>query len=538
MLAPAMPDSHHLEAADVVERPVSVSHLVHTLRAYRLVIGLSMAAVALLYIVVAVALYIFAPAQRITTQKFRLDFAGAADGTYPNGLKFSSSDITSTPILLVVFKNNQLDRFITFSGFARAVFVLEANPDYERLAADYQGLLNDPKLSAIDRDRILREWQAKAAAIAKNEFSLNWLRTKDTASVPESVVRKALIETLSGWAEYATKEEHVLSYRLNVYSDEVMAPTNIDGEPMVAILVLRSKIYKILQNIDDLRKAPASELLRTSDGMSLEEIRLRLEELVRFRVEPLTARVSTNGLISDRAATLRFLESQLAYDQRQLKAAQDQAELIRQSLAVYSNEQRGFGADVTATAAESRDQTRVPPPSRTEAVTPQISESFIDRLMALTSQTNDVQYRQRLVDDYRRAAQAAIPAEQAAAYDQEIITVVKNGSAAASPAQAAAVNGEIAAVQNEARKLLAHVNEIYSFISKNLHPSRELYTLTAPPVARTERARNLGRLALYGVALLAVSLPIIVVLCLIHARVRDEEAAEGYVAPHDTAVAG
>ena len=114
-----------------------------------------------------------------------------------------------------------------------------------------------------------------------------------------------------------------------------------------------------------------------------------------------------------------------------------------------------------------------------------------------------------------------IPAEQAAAYDQE-----------------AACDGEGAAVQNESRKLLSHVNEIYTFISKNLHPSRELYTLTAPPVARMERARNAGRLALYGVALLAISLPIIVVLCLIHARIRDEEAAEGYIAPHETAAAG
>lgn len=537
MLAPQMPDSYHPDAADVVERPVSVSHLAHTLRAYAPVILVSMAAVALVYIVVAVALYILAPAQRITTQRFRLDFAGAAEGTYPNGLKFSSSDITSTPILLAVFKNNQLDRFTTFPGFARAVFVLEANPEYERLAVDYQNLLNDPKISAIERDRILREWQAKAAAISKNEFSLNWLRTKDTASVPESVVRKALLETLSGWAEYATKEEHVLSYRLNVYSADVMAPVGTDAEPMVSILVLRSKIDKILQNIDDLRKVPGSELLRTADGMSLEEIRLRLEELVRFRVEPLAARVSTNGLISDRTATLRFLESQLAYDQRQLKAAQDQAELIRQSLAVYSNDPRGFTAEATTTAAGARDQARAAPP-RTEPVTPQISESFIDRLMTLTSQTNDAQYRQRLVDDYRRAAQAVIPAEQAAAYDQEIVTVVKNGSTAPSPSQAAAVNGEIAAVQNESRKLLSHVNEIYTFISKNLHPSRELYTLTAPPVARTERARNLGRLALYGVALLAISLPVIVVLCLIHARIRDEEAAEGYIAPHETAAAG
>ncbi|HEV2722166.1 MAG TPA: hypothetical protein VG323_19245, partial [Thermoanaerobaculia bacterium] len=253
-----MPDSHQPETVDVVERPMSISHLVHTLGAYAPVIVLSMAAIALLYIVVAIALYVFAPAQQITTQKFRLDFAGSNEGKYPNGLKFTSSDITSTPILLTVFKNNQLDRFTSFPSFSRAIFILEANADYERLAADYQARLADPKLSVIDRERILREWQAKASAVAKNDYSVNWLRTRDTAGVPEPLVRKALLDTLSGWAQYATKEEHVLSYRLNVYSPDMMAPEAATREPMVAIQVLRSKIYKILQNVDDLRNVPGS----------------------------------------------------------------------------------------------------------------------------------------------------------------------------------------------------------------------------------------------------------------------------------------
>src|ERR1041385_5441186 len=105
-----MPESQHQEAVEVVGRPMTISHFVHTLRAYGPVIVLTTAAVALVYIVVAVALYIFSPAQRVTTQKFRLDFEGAAEGKYPNGLKFSSGDIVSTPILLEVYKENHIDR--------------------------------------------------------------------------------------------------------------------------------------------------------------------------------------------------------------------------------------------------------------------------------------------------------------------------------------------------------------------------------------------------------------------------------------------
>ncbi|MEA2339376.1 MAG: hypothetical protein QOE82_3383, partial [Thermoanaerobaculia bacterium] len=143
-----MPDLHTTTEVVEVDRPMSISHLVHTLKAYAPAIILSLAAAAVLYVVAGVAIYVFSPSQRITSQAFRLDFEGASEAKYPNGIKFSASDITSTPILLKVFRENQLDRFTSFPSFSRSVFVLEANLDYERLAAEYQARLADPKQSA------------------------------------------------------------------------------------------------------------------------------------------------------------------------------------------------------------------------------------------------------------------------------------------------------------------------------------------------------------------------------------------------------
>ena len=515
---------------------MSISHLVHTLHAYAPAILLSAAAVAVLYVIIGIAVYVFSPTQRITSQEFRLDFEGASDGRYPNGVKFSSSDITSTPILLKVFKENQLDRFTTFPDFSRSMFVLEANLDYERLAAEYQARLTDPKQSAIDRERLMREWQAKAASIAKNDYSLNWLRTRDTAGVPESVVKKVLLDTLSGWARYAANDQHVLKYRLTVFSPQIIEPADTNGELIVAIQELRSKVYKVLENIDALREVPGSELVRSTDGMSLEEVRLRLEEIIRFRLEPLTGRVNTSGLITNRPATLRFLESQLAYDQRRLKASQDYANTIRESVAVYSLDQHGFTPENAATKAlQPGDQSRQQP-QRSDTVVPQISDSFLDRLVTLTSQSSDIQYRQKLVDDYRSASQAVIPSQQAVSYDQEVLAQIKDTTNAPGSLQAAEVRNETQIAQNEVKLLLGRVNNIYDAISNNLSPSKELYTLTAPPVVRTEHARSLIQLGLYGIGVLALSLPVIVILCLVHARVREEEASESHVASGETAV--
>lgn len=519
-----MSDSRHVESIEL-EPPVSISRIVHTLRTYAAVILLSLAAVATAYIVIAVAAYIFSPSQRLTSQKFRLDFEGASEGLYPNRAKFSTSDIVSTPVLLRVFQDNHLDRFTRFVAFSRALFVLESNPDYERLAADYQARLADPKLSAIDRERIQREWESKAAALAKGEYTLNWLRTSDTADVPEPVVRKVLLDTLATWARYVTNEQHVLKYRLGVLSSNVIGVTADDNsEPIVQIQVLRSKIYKILQNIDDLLLVPGSELRRSRDGMSLPEIRLRLEEIVRFRLEPLTARVSASGLVADRTATQRFLEMQLAYDQRKLKSAQDSADTIRQSLTVYSLDQNGYQTPQTAGSPPREQQA---PRNAGDTVAPQLSESFLDRLVSMTSRTSDMQYRQKLVDDYRRAAMAVVPAEEAVAYDQEVLNLIRGGGS--SNVRGNDAQAEIAATRNDVRRLTDRVNEIYDAVSHDLNPSNELYTLTAPPVSRTQHARSLTQLALYGVVLLAVATPIIIVLCLLHARVREEEAQQAFV---------
>src|SRR4051794_34857392 len=122
-----MPDQHHEVAPmDRLEPPVSVSHFFKVLGAYLPIILLSLAAVAVGYLIVALAIYIQTPSQRVTTMTFRLEFEGAERGEYPNGTKFSSAEIISTPVLLKTFNRNGLSQFTTFSKFARSVFVLES----------------------------------------------------------------------------------------------------------------------------------------------------------------------------------------------------------------------------------------------------------------------------------------------------------------------------------------------------------------------------------------------------------------------------
>src|SRR5207244_354401 len=133
----ALQYSDRRDEAEVVERPASVSHLVHVLREYAPVIAIAMLSVAIGYTLIAVLLFIVSPAQRTTIQPFRLEFRGATEGKLPNGVRFSPIEIISTPVLLKVYQTDELGRFINFSDFSHSIFVLESNREYEKLVSEY-----------------------------------------------------------------------------------------------------------------------------------------------------------------------------------------------------------------------------------------------------------------------------------------------------------------------------------------------------------------------------------------------------------------
>src|SRR5437764_10732904 len=144
---------------DIIEQPVSVSHFVRVLITYSTTIWLSLAGVAVTYGIIALVTYLVLPSQSIVSQPFSLDFPRATEGKYPNGLKFSTNEILSTPVLARVYRENRLDRYMTLDEFIPCVYILESNPEFEKLQREYQARLNDPKISSIERQQIEKDYK-------------------------------------------------------------------------------------------------------------------------------------------------------------------------------------------------------------------------------------------------------------------------------------------------------------------------------------------------------------------------------------------
>ena len=523
-----MPNYRTEKSDPSFEAPVSVSHIVRTLGRYLPVMALAMGAVMVGYMIVAIAVYVLAGAQSVTTVRFRVEFKGADRGEYPNGTKFSSTEIITTPILLNVFNANELSKYTTFNDFAKSIFVLETNPAYEGIAREYGARLADPKLTSVDRDRLQREYELKLASVSKDQYSLNYARTTSTRAIPDEIVRKVLHDILNEWARLVANEQHVLEYRIALVSPSAITAVPTEQPDLIAATeILRAQILRVFGNIDSLRKFPAAELARSKEGLSLLDISLRLDDILRFRLDPLVNRIATGGLVDDRRATIRFLEAQLAYDQRRLDASKEMAESARMAMMMY------MSGDWSAT--EIADRGSNPPaqrPPRNEGareeptLMPQLSESFIDQLIKIAQNDASMYFRQRLTDDYRQAKIAMIPLQAAVTYDTDVLNLVKNAAPENTSLTREEVDRQLKMTRDETRTLVTQIHQVYDTMSRNLNPGTQLLTSLGPPTTRLERSIGIRQLALYGLLVCFIALPIIVAFSLLHNRVREEEAAE------------
>lgn len=495
-----------------IDPPVSVSHLMRVLRAYSTVILLSVVAVGFVYSIVALLIYLTSPSVQVVTQPFRLDFPRADEGKYPNGLKFSTAEIISPQILSKVYKESQLARFITYGDFVTSIYITESNPQYDRLQREYLARLSDPKLSTPERQQIERDFAEKQASFPKNLFALNFASPQGTRRVPDDVIFRALTSILSSWADWAQTKGQVTSY-----DTAVLSPAILDDEPnanlVVTIRIMIKKLSQVLDNLGEISTLPSAALTRTSDHMSVAELFIKIEDIVRFQLEPMVPLARATRGAND-PYTVRFVQTQLAFDQRELQSYQDRVDAIRNAIAVYTNQR--------AVSIEAPTANRSGEKAPAETVMPQLNETFIDRLAQLLNQSADLTYRQKMVDEMRHVQSLMAPAQEAVRYDQELLRDIT------APPPPLTVNEADLRVQlnqarSQAKVLISKINEIYTIVSHNLNPETYLYSVTAPPTTSVYRSIPKSRLAAIGIIVVLLSLPVIILLCFVHHRIKEEE---------------
>jgi hypothetical protein len=507
------------------DEPISLAHLLAALRRYRPAITVVLAVLLIGYALLAIALYLFGPATVVTTLPFRIVFEGADAGRYPNGLAFSTTEITATPVLQRVYNDNRLQRFINFADLKSSIFIIEQNKELDRLALEYNAKLGDARLSPVDRERIEREYDLRKESIRRTDYALNFVDDDRTASVPRALRIQILKSVLDAWAEAAMNDKGAGRYRIPVLSRNILEPENaLEGQDyIIATDILRTKANRIISSIDQMLTEPGAEVLAAGkEKITLPDIRVNLEDMRRFRLEPLMATIRTHRLSRNYPAALEFLQSQLDSARRHRDEEHARVDRLQQSLDMYM-QRNGANRVVDAQG------TRTGPAAGGNQVTPQVDKSFLDQLIDLVAQKRDVEYRQRQVDLLNRAAIGQLlPAETEVAYYESLVQAMKSGGggAPAAPDTEKTIKSEYARAAQETYKAVDQVSEIYRIMSRNLNPGLVVYTLNGPVARTSARSYSIVRLFAYGALLMIVALPLVMFGALLHNRIREEEQVE------------
>ena len=513
----------HVEpVADVYDDEISLQPLLKTLWSYRQVISLAVAGVMGIFVVAMLAAYVLLPVERLATLEFRLLFQGASEGEYPNGTPFSSAEITSTPVLTEVFETNDLEGYGSYEDFNNSIFVLQSNPELELLSYEYEAKLAASGLSLVDRASIEEEFQTRRDSLTDPHFSLNLRQDARLSLTSPSIVSKVLDDTLATWARQAHERKGALRYNIPVFSKNILRRNLIEAEDyLTGVDILRAQVRRIITNIDEIATLPGAAVIRIDDGrMSLAEIRVNLEDVLRFQIQPLVGMIRMTGLSRNPESLGRYVDDQLFQISLESAEAEKRVAAVQESLRAYML-QRGAVPQAGSGGAISR------PAPGGEAMMPQLGESFLDRLVEMSTMNSDIEYRQRLTDRIIEESVAVAALEREQAYYEDLSRSVTDLGSRSRDAdresELVSVKARLEGAFDQVVVAVDQVGAIYEELStQNLNPTTLLYTVTAPFTMRTERALPLRTAVLYGALVFTLSFFLVPLGCLVHSYFQRE----------------
>ena len=461
--------------SDLDDDEISLRPYLQTLWRYRQVLATATAAAAVLFGIVTLALMALLPSDRTASLEFRLTFANADKGLYPNGSPFNAAAITAEPVVSQVFAANELERYVSLDELERTLSVDRSSDAIRRLDAELQARLSNTR-AADDRLSLESNYRAMRDAILEPQFELRLHRTGRLVEIPEPIIEKALSDVLETWAMRADATGGVNRPDIDPVSREMLARATDAQEPyLIRIEVMRSGAQRLMTALNALAAIPGARAVRIAGNRSIADEVAAVEELTSIDLESLTGmirvapvspreRIVLNAYFSRLIATARLNRDTTATRARTLQT------VLREYMA-----QREDRFDI-------RPQAVQPGTPDASASAPGLSEIFVKQVMTLAAaaQDREFEYRRVLSELLVTASAQEAAATRQINYYQDLLSQLSTPSAAS-----AALSSELPARFNAAHeRLLGVVDRVAALnravSSEILNPAGRLYTVTSP----------------------------------------------------------
>lgn len=483
---------------------VSLVGLLRTLGDHRRVLFVTTLSVTALAAVICALHYWRQPVRWTASLEFRPTFEGAQMGKYPNALPFAVSDVIDPSVLDLVFDTNKVQDFCSRNDFRSAFFVERRSAELQLIDSDYQSRLADPKLTPVDRQRIMDEYQARRAS-APMQYGLTFIRPTACRTLPTALAVKVLDDVLHTWADQSETKRGVLKQRVKVLTPNILDAAIVGKHSLfVRANLVWTNIDRIIRNIAEVQALPGAELVRFGEQrVSLAEVRARMEDLQQAHLEALMTSV---GAERDRDS-VRWVENALATATSQQQVAQNRARANLNALREYS----GVAPQPNPAPDDAR---RAQGATDVQSLTPQIDRTFIDRLLEMSA--DNTTFRQELTRAMVKASLEAVDYESVVTHYKQLLEALKTGGTGSSTAE---LGSRLSEIVTEAKDLTRQFMGLYDEWSRAaFRAGPAMYQTESPAVVQVIRASAPASYVMIIAMVFLVSLTVGVLMTLVRTK--------------------
>jgi hypothetical protein len=325
-----------------------------------------------------------------------------------------------------------------------------------------------------------------------------------------------LLDILATWAKQADERKGATKYNVDVLSPNILQRDILEREDyLIAIDILRAKTARVLATIEEIGELPGAKTIRVGEKrVALAEVRAGLEDVVRFKLEPLLGLVRSEGITKNPRALMHYADNQLFQLRQEQQESAIRLQALQASVREFSSRSGELSGDATkAGAAGSGAGTAG------GAVTHQLDKSFLDQIMSLSTAKDEFEYRRDITDRAISESQRMAARGREAAYYEDLARALRTstGRMAGSPDMVALIKARSAEAFDEIVKGIEQAGAIYKELSAlNLNPTTTMFAVTEPFIEQTHRPLALRTVVLYLALVLILSILIVPIGCLIH----------------------
>jgi hypothetical protein len=427
--------------------------------------------------------------------RLQFTFPGAEAGRYPNELPFTINEILDR-----VYNDLELNRYgIRHEDFYSAFSIRPFSLTENEIADSFRQLLADRRILFAERERIERQLKDRLEQASRGAAELSF--TLRGGSVFPSEVGRAVVQRVPRiWAQLAIEKKGVLRIQGFSSEEKVIPEEKVKDQPLpFLILTLMEASQRIDDRLLEMARAPGIKTLRDdASGKSFRDLESDIRELQLFRINPLRAALTTyafpnygrelRDILQQRIVNLKILEDNTLR----------QAQAVGDSLARY--------VDATSALARGASERRGTEPNTAGGTTiPQVSESFIDKVIELTrASVYAAQYQifvtDRTLTQFELNRRASEHRGERRRWDELLASLPSEGASEKEPDQTTLVRltQQMHSAVNEINAKWAALSRLEAeFAANRLSRTAEIYAplVSGPDIIRLDPVFNLSALS-------------------------------------------